>query len=128
MFLDFGESYAHQFLGKSAYFGGGCEIVTTFWGSGIHDQTIVQSGFVEIWSNSVRFSTFLGTEWEFLHAVFTTMRYFDYKNRKWERLGSQVPKTQSALEVLNLHSDNPETCQKSRVFDLESLRKRYKLF
>ena len=50
--------------------------------------TIGQSGFVEIWPNSVRFSTFLSTEWEFLHAVFTTMRYFDHKKRKKERLGS----------------------------------------
>ena len=44
---------------------------------------------MEIRSNSVRSSTFLSTEWEFLHAVFTTMRYCYYKNRKRERLGSQ---------------------------------------
>ena len=55
-------------------------------GSGIYDPTLTlgQSGFVEIWSNSVRFSTFLRTEWEFLHAVFATMRYFCYKKKENE--------------------------------------------
>ena len=75
----------------------------------------------------MRFSTFLSTEWEFLHAVFTTMRCFYYKNRGWERAGSQVSKTLSAPEVLLMHSGTPETGQKSRFFDLFSPRKRYKL-
>ena len=44
--------------------------------------TIGQSDSVEIWPNSVRFSNFRSTEWEFLHAVFTTMRCFYFKNRK----------------------------------------------
>ena len=64
------------------------------------------------------FSTFLGTEKEFLHAVFTTMRYFCYRNRKRERLGSLDSKTLSALEVLIMHSGTPETGQKSKFFDL----------
>ena len=50
-----------------------------------------QSGFVEIRSNSVRFSTFLSTEWEFLHAAFTTTRFGYYKNEKGERTGSFPP-------------------------------------
>ena len=43
--------------------------------------TIGQSGSVEICPNSVRFSTFLGTEWEFLHAVFTTTRFLIEKQK-----------------------------------------------
>ena len=83
------------------------------------DPTLAQrqSSFVENWSNSVRFSTFLSTEKEFLHAVFTTMRYFYYKNRKGERAGSQVSKTLSAPEVLMMHSGTLETGQKSRFFN-----------
>ena len=42
---------------------------------------------MEFWSNSVRFSTFLYTEWEFLHAIFTTTRYLYHKNRITERAG-----------------------------------------
>ena len=88
-------------------------------GSGICDPTLTigQSGFVEIRSNSVRFSTFLGTEWEFLHAVFTTMRYF-LINTKKRALGLPGYKTQSTLEILTLLSGTPETGQKSRFFDL----------
>ena len=51
--------------------------------------TIGQSGFVKIWSNSVRFSLFLNTEWEFLHAVFTTMRYSFVKT---ENEGARAPR------------------------------------
>ena len=53
-------------------------------GSGIYDPTLTigQSGFVEIWSDSVPFSTFLSTEKEFFDAVFSTMRFFLCKNRK----------------------------------------------
>ena len=58
---------------------------------GIFDPTLTvgQSGFADNELISVRFSTFLFTEWEFLHAVFTTMRYFYHTNKKpRERLGS----------------------------------------
>ena len=63
------------------------------WGSGIDDPTLAigQSCFVEFWSNSVRFSTFLYTEWEFLHVIFTTTRYLYHKNRISERAGSLSP-------------------------------------
>ena len=45
------------------------------YGSGINDLTMGQAGFEEIRPNSVRFFTFLSTEWEFLQPVFTTTRY-----------------------------------------------------
>ena len=61
-------------------------IMPPFFGQGsvIYDPTVTigQSGFVEIWSNSVRFSTFLSTDGEFSHAIFTVTRCFYYKNRK----------------------------------------------
>ena len=80
-------------------------------GSGIDDPTLAQrqSGFVENWSNSVRFYTFLSTEKEFLHAVFTTMRGFYYRNRKREHESSGLTKRQSAQGVFIVRWDTPET-------------------
>ena len=78
------------------------------YGLGINDPilTIRQTvQFLEIRSNSVRFSIFRSTEKEISHAVFTTTR-------------SQATKRLSALEVFMIHSRTRETGQKSKVFDL----------
>ena len=59
----------------------------------------------------MRFSTFLSTEWEFLHAVFTTTLSFLNKTENENPQLPKASKTLRALEVLNIHSGIPETVQ-----------------
>ena len=87
-FLDFGDRYAHQIFGTNVNFSGSYGNATTLW-LGIRNRWPDPSSetirFVEYWSNSVRFSTFLRAEWKFSRAVCTTTRCFCCTNRKWER-------------------------------------------
>ena len=84
-FLDFGERYAHQIFGTNVIFGGGYENTITVWLGFEIERSDANLKTVRICGKLIKFSAFfqfLSTGWEFLHAVFTTMRYFYCKNRK----------------------------------------------